>query len=163
MMHPEELNRKRKAVEKSSGRFYHKLKRRPPGNLDEEIKQLHDEVFSKTDCLSCANCCKTIKTVFKERDISRIAAHLRIKPAELIHTYLTIDDEGDYVQQLLPCPFLAPDNTCKIYEVRPFACRSYPHTDSLPIKKSWNLIIKNTAVCPAVYEITEALKKKHGT
>jgi len=162
MMRPEDLNRKSKAVEKSSVRFYTKLKRRPPPNLDEEIKGLHEEVFSTTDCLACANCCKTIKTVFKERDINRIAPFLRLKPADLINKYITIDDEGDYVQQQLPCPFLEPDNSCRIYEVRPFACRSYPHTDSLPIKKSWNLISKNAAVCPAVYEITERLKIKYG-
>jgi uncharacterized protein (DUF885 family)/Fe-S-cluster containining protein len=160
-MAPEELNRKRKAVEQDAARFYNRLKRRPPPDLEATIKEMDAEVFAKTDCLSCANCCKTLKTVFKERDIDRIAAHLQLKPGQLVHQYLMIDEDGDYVQQQLPCPFLADDNKCKIYEVRPAACRSYPHTGTLPIKKSWNLVIKNAAVCPAVYEITEQLKQKY--
>jgi uncharacterized protein len=160
-MTPEELNSKRRTVEQDAARFYNRMKKRTPPELEATIKRLDEEVFAKTDCLACANCCKTLKTVFKERDIDRIAAHLQLKPGQLVHQYLMIDEDGDYVQQQLPCPFLDGENKCKIYEVRPAACRSYPHTGTLPVRKSWNLIIKNTAVCPAVYEITEQLKQKY--
>ena len=159
MISPEEINRRRRELEKQAASYYGRLKRRPPAGLDDRLQELDEEVFAGTDCLACANCCKTLKTVFKERDIIRIAASMRMRPADFVSAYLVTDEDGDYVQKSLPCPFLAPDNKCNIYEVRPHACQSYPHTGTLPLKKSWNLIIKNAAVCPAVHEITLRLKK----
>jgi Fe-S-cluster containining protein len=47
----------------------------------------------------------------------------------LVETYLLLDEEHDYVFRQQPCPFLGVDNYCSIYEVRPKACREYPHTD----------------------------------
>jgi len=58
-----------------------------------------------------------------------------------------------------PCAFLAEDNSCQIYEVRPKACREYPHTDMHKINLS--IMRQNIAVCPAVYEITEKLKRAY--
>lgn len=161
MIKPEELNRISKQVEKESNRFYKRLKKRPPAGIDEEVTLLDEEVFRKIDCTTCANCCKTISPVFKDRDITRLAAHFKIRPAIFTDKYLFLDEDGDYVLKSTPCPFLATNNLCGIYDIRPAACRSYPHTGTLPVRKSWELIIKNSAVCPAVYEITEQLKKKY--
>jgi Fe-S-cluster containining protein len=162
MISPEEINRRRKELEKNAAAFYNRLKKRQPPGIDDTLTELDEVVFAKTDCLACANCCKTLKTVFKERDIKRIAESLNMRPADFVNQYLVIDEDGDYVQKQLPCPFLDSANACTIYEVRPHACRSYPHTATLPLKKSWNLIIKNAAVCPAVHEITQMMKKKYG-
>lgn len=161
MIDPEKLNNKRRQIESENRKFYSRLKKRPPANIDEEVVDLDQQVFAGIDCLQCANCCKTISPVFKDRDIDRIAKHLRMRPGEFTASYLYLDDEGDFVLKSSPCPFLESDNKCSIYEVRPFACRSYPHTATLPVRKSWELVIKNSAVCPAVYEITELLKKKY--
>jgi uncharacterized protein len=156
-----ELNKRKKRVSSDASKFYKKLKKRPPEGLEEEIRKLDQAVFKRIDCLSCANCCKTISPVFKDRDITRIASHFKLKPSEFTHKYLVMDEEGDYVLRSVPCAFLGNDNRCSIYEIRPFACKSYPHTSSLPLKKSWDLLPKNSTVCPAVYEITEALMKKY--
>lgn len=161
MIDPEKLNNKGRQIESENRKFYNRLKKRPPANIDEEVVDLDQQVFAGIDCLQCANCCKTISPVFKDRDIDRIAKHLRMRPGEFTASYLYLDDEGDFVLKSSPCPFLESDNKCSIYEVRPFACRSYPHTATLPLRKSWELVIKNSAVCPAVYEITELLKKKY--
>ena len=161
MIDPEYLNKHRKKLEKEQGKFLSRLKRRPPPGLDEEIMDLDVEVFSRIDCLSCANCCKTISPVFKERDIVRLAAYFKIRPAIFTEKYLYTDSDGDYVLQSTPCPFLAPDNKCSVYDQRPAACRSYPHTSNLAFSKSSTLFIKNSAVCPAVYEITGILKRKY--
>jgi hypothetical protein len=40
-------------------KYFDKLKRRLQ-NLDYVMQDLHDAEFKKTDCLKCANCCKTI-------------------------------------------------------------------------------------------------------
>jgi Fe-S-cluster containining protein len=156
-----ELNQNRRKIEQAHRKFYDRLlKHRRPG-LDEEVVELHHEVFANTDCLGCANCCKTISPVFKERDIKRLADHLGLKPGEVVARHLHLDEDGDYIPNAVPCPFLGNDNRCSIYEVRPFACSSYPHTDTLPLRKQVDLIVKNSAVCPAVYEITSKLINKY--
>lgn len=161
MIDREELNRKKAAIEAENGKFYRRLKKRFPPGIDDEVMALDEEVFSSTDCLKCANCCKTISPVFKDRDITRLAAHFKVRPAIFTEKYLFMDEDGDYVLKSTPCPFLDADNYCTVYDQRPFACRSYPHTASLPLRKSVELVIKNSAVCPAVHEITERLKKKY--
>lgn len=137
--------------------FYRRLKARPPADLDQRFHELHEEVFSHTDCLSCANCCKTTSPVFYERDIERAARSLRMKPGEFTTRFLRIDEEKDYVPNSIPCPFLQPDNTCRIYEARPLACREYPHTNRKKMHQILDLTFHNTLVCPAVLEITEKL------
>jgi Fe-S-cluster containining protein len=98
--------------------------------------------------------------LFLNTDIDRIASHLRLKPGKFVDQYLRIDEEGDYVLQQVPCPFLAPDNYCLIYDVRPKACREYPHTDRKKFQQISNLTLKNTAICPAAFRIVESLKKR---
>jgi hypothetical protein len=79
----------------------------------------------------------------------------------MIEQYLQLDEEGDYVFRETPCPFLMPDNYCMIYEVRPRACREYPHTDRARFHQILKLTWRNTLVCPAVLEIVEELRKEY--
>ena len=143
---------------KENKKFFQQLKRVKPKVLDQKIQQLHEEVFDCTDCLECANCCSTTGPLFTDKDIVRIAKHLRIKPSEFTDKYLRIDEDKDYVLQQVPCAFLGVDNKCSIYEVRPKACREFPHTDRIKQYQILDLTQKNVAVCPAVYEIVEKLK-----
>lgn len=161
MIKPEELNFKRKLIEKEHAGFIKRFKRRPPPGIDQEIKELDEQVFSFTDCTSCANCCKTISPVFKNRDIERLSSHFRLKPGAFTERYLYMDDEGDYVLKSAPCPFLLENNYCSVYDHRPDACRKYPHTASLDITKSWDLFVKNSAACPAVHEILQRIRAKY--
>jgi Fe-S-cluster containining protein len=156
----EKHNQKACALKKENKLFIDKIKRSKPKNLDTHFHHLHDEVFEKTDCLSCANCCKTTSPIFYNRDVERLAKHLRIKPGELIDTYLRIDEDKDYVLRQAPCPFLGIDNYCTVYEARPTACREYPHTDRKRMDQILDLTFQNTLVCPAVFEIIESLKNK---
>ena len=135
------------------------LKGKDPRKVDKVFHQLHTEVFEETDCLSCANCCKTTSPIFYENDIDRLAKSLRMKPGDFIQKYLRIDEDKDYVVKSSPCPFLGPDNYCSVYENRPKACREYPHTDRKKMVQVLDLALKNTQVCPAVFEIVERLKK----
>jgi Fe-S-cluster containining protein len=143
---------------KENKKFFQQLRRVKPKVLDQKMHQLHEEVFSCTDCLECANCCSTTGPLFTDKDIGRIAKHLRIKPSEFTGNYLRIDEDKDYVLQQVPCAFLGEDNRCSIYDVRPKACREFPHTDRIKQYQILDLTQKNVAVCPAVYEIVEKLK-----
>ena len=132
------------------------------GNKNRMLKalpELHDEAFAKIDCLKCANCCKNHSPRFKQPDIKRIAKSLRIKEGELVAKYLVLDKEGDYVSREKPCPFLAEDNTCNIYEDRPSDCARYPYTDEDVLIKRVALTLKNATVCPITYTVLERLLK----
>ncbi len=136
-----------------------KLKKSKPKGLDNQVHQLHDEVFEKIDCLDCANCCKTTSPAIYERDIDRLAKYLRIKPSKLIEQYLEKDTDNDYVFRSAPCPFLDHENYCMVYESRPTACREYPHTNRKRFYQILDLSLKNTEICPAVADVFEGLKK----
>ncbi|MEL6811765.1 MAG: YkgJ family cysteine cluster protein [Bacteroidota bacterium] len=140
-------------------KFFSKLKKKPPKHLDTLMQTLHEEEFERTDCLSCANCCKTTGPLFTNKDVQRIAKYFKMKEQKFIETYLKVDEENDYVLQSVPCTFLGSDNYCSIYEVRPKACREFPHTDRKKFQQISNLTLKNVAICPAAFNIVEAMKK----
>ena len=140
--------------------LFARLKKKKPKKLDKIVHELHDEVFQEIDCLDCANCCKSISPTLYDKDIERLAKHLKIKPSQFVNEYLYLDDEGDYVFRQTPCPFLLPDNYCLVYESRPKACREYPHTDRSRFYQLLNLTLKNSLICPAVLELIERLKQR---
>lgn len=144
---------------KEHKKFLETLKKKPPKNLDYVVQETHDEVFEEIDCLQCANCCKTTGPLFTEKDIERIAKHLRLKPSEFESKFLRVDEDQDKILQNLPCFFLMDDNKCSIYEVRPKACREYPHTDRKKIYQINHLTLKNAMICPAAYTFVEKIKR----
>jgi Fe-S-cluster containining protein len=129
-------------------------------NLDQLALETHTEVFAEIDCTACANCCKTLGPLWTEADILRVAKFMRLKISDFETTYLRVDEDGDKVFKNMPCPFLGSDNLCLIYEVRPKACREFPHTDRKKIYQINALTLKNETYCPAAYEFVERLKKK---
>lgn len=141
-------------------KFFARLKKKPPKKLDYLMQELHEDEFSRTDCLQCANCCKTTGPLFTNKDITRIAKHFKMKEQTFISLYLRVDEDNDYVLQSVPCHFLGADNYCSIYEVRPKACREFPHTDRKKFQQISNLTLKNVAICPAAYNIVEEMKKR---
>ena len=141
-------------------KFFAKLKSKPPKNLDYVMQELHDAEFKRTNCLDCANCCKTTGPLFTDKDIERIAKHFRMKTQQFVAQYLRIDEDNDYVLQRVPCAFLGANNYCSIYEVRPKACREFPHTDRNKFQQISNLTLKNIEMCPAAYHIVEQMKKR---
>ncbi|PQB04834.1 YkgJ family cysteine cluster protein [Aureitalea marina] len=149
-----------KDTQKQNKRFFAKLRKKPPAKLDQLMQELHENEFSRTDCLECANCCKTTGPLFTDRDIERLASHFRMKPGKFIDQYLRLDEDQDYVLQSVPCPFLGTDNYCSVYDVRPKACREYPHTDRKKFHQISNLTIKNVAICPAAFNIVEEMKRR---
>jgi Fe-S-cluster containining protein len=132
------------------------------GNKNKILKalpDLHDEAFEQIDCLQCANCCKNYSPRFKNPDIKRIAKLLRMKEGDFVDTYLRLDEDNDYVLKQKPCPFLAEDNTCNIYEDRPSDCRRYPYTDEDVLIKRIPLTLTNSTVCPITFHVLERLRE----
>ena len=156
----EELPAKAKEKWVENKKYFTKLKSRQRKRLDLVMKEIHEEEFNHTDCLTCANCCKTTSPIFTEKDISRISKHLKMKEGRFIEQYLQRDDEDFMVLKSAPCTFLDHDNTCFIYDVRPKACSEYPHTNRKKFIQLTDLTLKNTEICPAVYNMVETLKAK---
>lgn len=146
--------------QKEHKKFLDALKKKPPKNLDYLAEETHEEVFEEIDCLQCANCCKNTGPLFTEKDIERISKQLRMKQADFEEKFLRMDEDNDKVLQNLPCWFLQEDNKCAIYEVRPKACREFPHTDRKKVYQINHLTLKNTLICPAAYTWVEKMQLK---
>jgi Fe-S-cluster containining protein len=147
-----------------NAKFIKQLKKKKPKDLDQRFAEAHDEVFeNEIDCLTCANCCKTTSPMFFDKDIERLASHLKMKPGEFIDQYLFLDTDGIYALKSSPCPFLDAENYCLVYEYRPKACREYPHTNHRKMVTKLNLALKNTEICPAVEKILERLELHYRT
>lgn len=145
----DQINRQPKTIKKT----INLLKKMRKGDADKLIHNLHSEAFEVIDCLHCANCCTTTGPLLTNKDIDRISKYLNLKPLQFIANYLIIDEDNDYVFKSMPCPFLAEDNYCNIYEARPKACREYPHTDRVNQQGILSITRKNVKLCPAVAQI----------
>ena len=104
----------------------------------------------------------------KQKEHRKVLANLKKKPpknldkiAQQIHE--EVFAEIDCTACANCCKTLGPlggDNLCSIYDVRPKACREFPHTDRKKIHQINHLTIKNTLTCPAAYLFVEKLKDK---
>jgi uncharacterized protein len=139
--------------------FKNFLQRADKNKVLKQLPQLHEEAFAKHDCLECAACCKNYSPRFKTPDIKRISKHLQMKESEFIDTYLSVDNEGDFVVKSSPCPFLGSDNYCSIYEVRPSDCARFPYTDEDVLIKRQQLTLKNASFCPITFYVLKQLSK----
>lgn len=146
-----------KTARENKKKYLRKLDKSDKRKLLKVLPGLHKEAFEKIDCLNCAACCKNYSPRFKTPDIKRISKHLRMRESVFIDTYLTLDEEGDYVVKRTPCAFLGLDNKCSIYEVRPSDCSRFPYTDEDVLFKRKNITLKNVEFCPIVFYVLEKL------
>ena len=158
----EELPKLAQDTFKENKKYFANLKKRTPRDLDYVMQDLHDKEFAKTDCLTCGNCCKTTSPIFTDKDIERISKYLKMKVVDFRAQYLERDQDDFMVLKTAPCSFFDDrDNSCFVYDVRPKACSEYPHTNRRKFIQISDLTIANTAICPATYNIVEALKKHY--
>lgn len=155
----EELKQITNHNRKETASLIARISRKKPGNLDTVVHQLHNEAFASFDCLTCANCCKTIGPRLTHQDIERMSKHLKMKVADFYAQYIMADEDNDLVFDGHPCPFLLPDNRCQVYLHRPKACREYPHTDRKRFYQILGLTHKNCETCPVAFGIMEELKR----
>jgi hypothetical protein len=150
---------KKAASKKKHKQFVSRLKELHGKHLDRWAEGLHNEVFRSIDCMDCANCCSTIPAMINEEDIIRIAKHLKMTPEAFHSKYVAKDEDGDTVLKTTPCVFLEADNSCGIYEIRPRACRQYPHTNNFEFSKNLTVHAANSMYCPAVFHILERMRQ----
>ncbi len=136
---------------------YFKKNKKSIEKMDVQIHALHDRYSAEIDCLSCGNCCRSLGPRITDKDVDRLAKHLRMKAVDFVTQYLRTDEDGDMVFKTMPCPFLGADNYCAVYENRPKACREYPHTDRKKFYQIYMLSVENASTCPIVYKVLQDL------
>ena len=138
--------------------FLTKLDDIVPEDMPKLVAKTDATVWRDVDCMSCANCCKTMTPTFRKADITRISAHLGMKPKDFVDKWLVKEDDGDWVNKLQPCQFLV-DNKCSIYDVRPKDCAEFPQHNKKPFDLYNDTFIQNLHRCPATFMLVERLNK----
>lgn len=142
-------------------RFLKKLEEIVPEDFPPIVEEEDKKVWQKVDCTSCANCCKTMTPTYSKEDIRRIAAHFSMSIAAFKEKWLMQDSESkDWVNTSTPCQFLAADNRCSIYEIRPVDCAEFPHHQKRPFDDYTETYMSNIDRCPATNLLIENLKER---
>lgn len=131
---------------------------------DRILRRIAEGIQNQIDCTQCANCCKTSTTAVSERDIERLARHLRISREQFLADYTMPDEDGHLSLRFTKetgCVFLE-GNLCSVYTARPDICQRYPHLvrgNGSIASRMWSFVDR-AAVCPIVYNALEAFKEE---
>lgn len=136
------------------------MENNPPRGLDKTAELVAPEVWKEVDCLTCANCCKTMTPTFTPADIKRISAHFGMTPAAFKDKWLMFEKkEKDWQNKKQPCQFLnLTDNKCSIYAIRPADCAGFPHLTRKKMPDYMHVHKQNIQYCPATYKMVEKMK-----
>ena len=141
--------------------FLARTENNPPKNLDDIAEEIDKQVWAETDCLGCANCCKTMTPTYTFQDMKRIAAHFNMKIKDFKAKWLYLDKSKDWMNVSKPCQFLdRKTNMCTIYEIRPADCAGFPHLTKKKMTDYIHVHKQNILYCPATYNMVERLKKR---
>jgi uncharacterized protein len=137
--------------------YLSRLEKNPPKNVKVLTEIADKQAWKEVDCLTCANCCKTMSPTYTTADIKRISAHFGMKVTEFKEKYLYKDKaEGDWMNVKQPCQFLnLKDNKCSIYDIRPLDCSGFPHHDKKRMTDYTHVYKQNVEYCPATYKWVE--------
>ena len=140
--------------------FLRKIENNIPKGLDKLTASLEPEVWKEIDCLTCANCCKTMSPTFTKTDIKRISKHFGQTPEAFTKQWLRKDRIGDMLNKVEPCQFLnLKDNKCSIYEIRPADCAGFPHLPKRKMVDYMHVHKQNIEYCPATYKLVEKMQE----
>ena len=104
------------------------------------------------ECTGCGNCCRNhgeyTHVYLAAADVSAIARHLALDEAEFLARYCRREDGWVLLRMDAPaCPFLAPDDRCRIYPVRPKQCATWPFWKENLTRAAWAEIARD---CPGI-------------
>jgi uncharacterized protein len=153
------FKQKTRRTKKKYRSFLTRLEKNIPAGISKLVAATEQEVWKEVDCLSCANCCKTMTPTFNQQDLKRISAHFGQTVEEFQRKWLRQERGGDrdWLNKSQPCQFLnLKDNKCSIYEIRPADCAGFPHlrkkmSDYIHVHK------QNIEFCPATHRLVEKM------
>ena len=135
------------------------------GLNERRFRRVAEEIEDQIDCTTCANCCKVATARLTERDVDRLARHLRVKKQDFLRDYTGTSAEEGLILRRTPegCVFL-DGTTCTVYDERPASCRDFPHLVRGPgsfVSRMWEMPDR-ACYCPIVYNALEAFKTESG-
>ncbi len=140
--------------------FLTKLEKFKIPEIETIRKKADAEAWTETDCLSCANCCRSMTPTFTENDLLRIAPHFKMTVDEFKAKWLYFEkSDKDWVNVKQPCQFLnLNDNKCNIYEIRPEDCAKFPHHLKKEMDDYIHVYKQNLKYCPATLKWVDKMK-----
>src|SRR5258708_40156062 len=143
-------------------RFLTRLEKNPPKKLDQLTALVEQEVWKEINCLTCANCCKTMTPTYTPKDMKRISSHLGMTMRGFKDKWLYKErGTGDWMNRNTPCQFLdLATNMCTIYEIRPLDCAGFPHLAKRKMVEYMHVHKQNIEYCPATYRLVEKMMEK---
>lgn len=144
--------------------FLTRLETVKPKGLDKLAVEVDKEVWAETNCLACANCCRTMTPTFTTKDIRRIAAHFNQTTDEFKNKWLYKErGTGDMMNKKQPCQFLdLKTNLCSIYEIRPADCAGFPHHTKKHFTEWVHVYKQNVEYCPATFTLVQKMMERVG-
>lgn len=141
--------------------FLNRVKRDRPKKLQHIAEKATGSAWEGIDCLTCANCCKTMKPTYKNSDIKRIAASLKIPADEFKKKWLRKEPGANtWINKTTPCQFLdLATNRCNVYDVRPADCSGFPHLAKKRMIDYVHVHKQNLDECPATFKMVERMKE----
>jgi Fe-S-cluster containining protein len=133
---------------------------------DRLLRRIAQDIEEQIDCTACANCCRVATVRLSERDIERLARHLRISHARFLADYTAESATEGRILRRDPekgCVFLS-GNDCTVYEARPDICQRFPHLvrgQGSLASRMWEFVDR-ACYCPIVYNSLEAFKDELG-
>jgi uncharacterized protein len=150
-----------KANKSAFKRYLTKLEKKPPRGLDKIALRADLDMWQETDCLSCANCCKTMSPTYTPSDLKRISTHFDMSVDEFKAKWLYKDRNNDWLNKKQPCQFLnLVDNKCSIYPIRPKDCAGFPHHTKKKMVDYVHVYKQNIEYCPATYRWIEKMRER---
>lgn len=142
--------------------FLARLEKNPPKKLDQLTAKVEPEVWKEINCMTCANCCKSMTPTYTLKDMKRISAHFGMTVQEFKDKWLDKErGTGDWLNRSVPCQFLDLDtNLCTIYEIRPDDCAGFPHLPRRKMVEYMHVHKQNLEYCPATYRMVEKMMEK---
>jgi Fe-S-cluster containining protein len=133
--------------------------------VERRFKAIAQQAEEAVDCTQCANCCRVATTQIGERDTSRLAHFLGMKPAEFLRDYtVETEDEGRILRRTENGCIFLQGNLCSVYAARPQTCELFPHlvkgNGSLE-SRMWHMPDR-AVYCPIVFETLERFKAETG-
>ena len=117
--------------------FLARIEKKPSERVQLIVLEANELSWAKTDCLDCANCCKSMSPTYSQMDISRISKYLGMTKKSFTEKWLYKDRTGDWINRKQPCQFLdLKTNMCNIYDVRPRDCAGSLFSGSPSLKRS---------------------------
>jgi Fe-S-cluster containining protein len=140
--------------------FLTKLEKYKVTGLTKIRNEADTAAWAATDCLTCANCCRTMTPTFTEKDLLRIAPHFNLSVDAFKTKWLHYEkSDQDWVNKKQPCQFLnLNDNKCSIYAIRPEDCAKFPHHQKKNMDDYMHVFKQNIKYCPATFAWVEHMK-----